>query len=169
MKRIHVDGGSPGRGAGDLDFYRELLFNKGITPTPIGHSDITCINTGTGSLNCSGTYFLPKGKIMVGGVIASRLFYELAVVGGTRLYENARGTLTATSLGRFAVARVPFSGWWPDAMPTPTILICDDEPSLRELMRVSLGEGYSFAEAADVAEAIELVDSGPSPTSCSST
>ena len=41
----------------------------------------------------------------------------------------------------------------------PTILICDDEPSLRELMRVSLGDGYSYAEAADVAEAIELVDS----------
>jgi two-component system, OmpR family, alkaline phosphatase synthesis response regulator PhoP len=40
----------------------------------------------------------------------------------------------------------------------PTILICDDEPSLRELMRVSLGEQYSFAEAADAAEAIELVD-----------
>jgi CheY-like chemotaxis protein len=43
-------------------------------------------------------------------------------------------------------------------MPSPTILICDDEPSLRELMRVSLGDGYSFAEAKDVAEAIELVD-----------
>jgi CheY-like chemotaxis protein len=38
------------------------------------------------------------------------------------------------------------------------ILICDDEPILRELMRVSLGEGYSFAEAADVVEAIELAD-----------
>jgi len=44
-------------------------------------------------------------------------------------------------------------------MSSQTILICDDEPSLRELMRVSLGDGYSYAEAADVAEAIELVDS----------
>ena len=42
---------------------------------------------------------------------------------------------------------------------SPTILICDDEPSLRELMRVSLGDSYTFAEAADVAEAIELVHS----------
>ena len=40
----------------------------------------------------------------------------------------------------------------------PTILICDDEPTLRELMRVSLGDGYAFAEAADVAEAIELAN-----------
>ena len=69
--------------AGDLDFYRQSLFNKASRPVNIGHSDLTCINTGTGSSNCTGTYFLPKGKIMVGGVIASRLFYELAVVGGT--------------------------------------------------------------------------------------
>jgi hypothetical protein len=99
VKHIHVDGGPHGKGAGDQDFYRELLFNRGITPEPIGHSDIMCTSTGTGSANCSGTYFLPKGKLMVAGVLASRLFYELAVIGGTRLYENARGTLTAIALG----------------------------------------------------------------------
>jgi CheY-like chemotaxis protein len=43
-------------------------------------------------------------------------------------------------------------------MGSPTILICDDEPTLRELMRVSLGDRYSYAEAADVAEAIELAN-----------
>ena len=44
-----------------------------------------------------------------------------------------------------------------------TILICDDEPSLRELMRLSLepGPGYQFVEAEDGAEAIELVHSAP--------
>ncbi len=103
VKLTHVDVGKRGRGAGDIDFYRQLLFNKGITATPIGHTDITCIDTGTGSMNCSGTYFLPKGKIMVEGVIGSRLFYELAVVGGTGLYDNARGTVTANYLG----GRVP--------------------------------------------------------------
>ena len=40
----------------------------------------------------------------------------------------------------------------------PTILICDDEPSLRELMRVSLDSDYTFAEANAVAEAIALVE-----------
>ncbi|HEX4518428.1 MAG TPA: hypothetical protein VH063_02490 [Gaiellaceae bacterium] len=99
VKRTHVDEGRHGPGAGDLDFYRQLLFNKGITASPIGHSDLTCLNTGTGSSNCSGTYFLPKGKIMVGGVIASRLFYELAVIGGTGIYDNVRGTVTVTYLG----------------------------------------------------------------------
>src|SRR4051812_8149719 len=81
VKHTHVDSAKPGR-AGDFDFYRQSLFNRGITLQPIGHSDLTCVNTGTGSSNCSGTYFLPKGKIMVVGVIASRLFYELAVIGG---------------------------------------------------------------------------------------
>jgi CheY-like chemotaxis protein len=44
-------------------------------------------------------------------------------------------------------------------MTAPTILICEDEPILRELMRVSLGDGYAFAEAGDVSEAIELAHS----------
>ncbi len=39
-----------------------------------------------------------------------------------------------------------------------TILICDDEPDLRELMRISLEPSYEFAEAADGAEAIDLVE-----------
>ena len=99
VRHIHVDEGPPGRGAGDVDFYRQLLFNTRITPKPIGHTDVTCVDTGTGSMNCTGTYFLPRGKIMVGGVIGSRLFYELAVYGGTGLYNNVRGTMTATYLG----------------------------------------------------------------------
>jgi len=43
-----------------------------------------------------------------------------------------------------------------NGMAEATILICDDEPHLRELMRVSLDRDYEFAEAADTAEAIEL-------------
>jgi CheY-like chemotaxis protein len=39
-----------------------------------------------------------------------------------------------------------------------SILICDDEPELRELMRLSLAPEYSFSEAADGSEAIELAD-----------
>jgi CheY-like chemotaxis protein len=31
----------------------------------------------------------------------------------------------------------------------PTVLICDDEPSLRELIRISLGDDYDFVEADD--------------------
>lgn len=37
-----------------------------------------------------------------------------------------------------------------------TILICDDEPALRELVRASLSDGYRFAEASDGLVALEL-------------
>ncbi len=38
-----------------------------------------------------------------------------------------------------------------------TILICEDEPSLRELMRIALDGDYAFAEVGDGLEAAELV------------
>jgi DNA-binding response OmpR family regulator len=37
-----------------------------------------------------------------------------------------------------------------------TILICDDEPALRELVRATLSDGYRFAEASDGLLAPEL-------------
>ena len=43
-------------------------------------------------------------------------------------------------------------------MPVARILICDDEPALRELMRIALVGDYEFEEAGTVAEAIEIVD-----------
>lgn len=38
----------------------------------------------------------------------------------------------------------------------PTILICDDEAPLRELMRAILAGAYEFVEAADADEALDL-------------
>ena len=37
-----------------------------------------------------------------------------------------------------------------------TVLICDDEPSLRELIRVSLAGPYKIAEAGDGEESLQL-------------
>jgi two-component system phosphate regulon response regulator PhoB len=39
----------------------------------------------------------------------------------------------------------------------PTVLICEDEPHLRELVRLSLDADYQFVEAATVAEADEAL------------
>jgi CheY-like chemotaxis protein len=39
----------------------------------------------------------------------------------------------------------------------PTILICEDEPSLRELVRATLGTDYAFVDAADGEEAARVV------------
>ena len=38
------------------------------------------------------------------------------------------------------------------------ILICDDEPALRELMRIALVGDYEFEEAETVADAIEVAE-----------
>ena len=38
----------------------------------------------------------------------------------------------------------------------PTILICEDEEPLRELIRAALGNGYRYVETADGSEAIDL-------------
>lgn len=41
---------------------------------------------------------------------------------------------------------------------TARVLICDDEPALRDLMRIALIGDYVFEEAATVAESIEATD-----------
>jgi hypothetical protein len=93
-----IDHGSPGRGPGDVEVSRTLLYNKGVTPKAIGHGEIVCTFTGRRSRVCSGTYFLPRGKIMVTGALVFRQFYEFAVIGGTGLYNNVQGSLTVTSI-----------------------------------------------------------------------
>jgi hypothetical protein len=97
---VHVDLGKSGRSTGDLDVYSLNLFNKRITSKAIGHGKLTCTAVGTIGQSCTGAYLLPQGEIVVQGVITSRLIYQLAVVGGTGLYNNVRGTLTVTSLHR---------------------------------------------------------------------
>jgi CheY-like chemotaxis protein len=47
----------------------------------------------------------------------------------------------------------------PQPAPIPdaaTILVCDDDPSLRELVRAVLGPRYRFVEAADGTEALAI-------------
>lgn len=41
-------------------------------------------------------------------------------------------------------------------MNSKTVLICDDEPTLRELVRASLDGGYEFVEASDGVVALQL-------------
>jgi len=43
-------------------------------------------------------------------------------------------------------------------MAKPTILVCDDDPGLRELMKVTLGTEYRFVEATDGDEALASLD-----------
>jgi hypothetical protein len=94
ISRVRVDAGRPGRGAGDVEIVRQNLFNKRIKRQPIGHADFVCTFVTAGTRSCTGTIFLPRGRLVVGGTIRYPELYELAVLGGTRLYDDARGTLT---------------------------------------------------------------------------
>ncbi len=100
IQQQFVDRGARGRGPGDLLVSRQLLYNRGITSKAIGHSDLVCTFTSSYARQCSGTYTLPRGKVVVAGTVTFRQFYELAVVGGTGLYDNVRGSLTVTMLSR---------------------------------------------------------------------
>jgi hypothetical protein len=96
----HIDVGAQSRNRGDVDIYRLILYNKRIQARPLGRADMVCTTIAGSTQNCNATYFLPRGQLVVSGVISSRLIYILAVVGGTEYYNNARGTLTVTSLHR---------------------------------------------------------------------
>ena len=91
-----VDNGSAGRSPGDMEISRLQLYNLRIRERPIGHAQTVCIYTGDNSRNCTGTFVLPAGKLVVSGGLIYRSLYDLAVTGGTGFYSNARGTLIVT-------------------------------------------------------------------------
>ena len=103
-----VDIGRRGRSAGDVEVTNALVFNRRITQRALGHIEIVCTYTIGINRHCRGTLFMPRGKIVVGGTMRYRQFYELAILGGTGLYDNARGTLTVTRIGRRPARHILF-------------------------------------------------------------
>ena len=91
-----VDNGLAGRSPGDMEISRHQHYNLRIRERPIGHAQTVCIYTGDNSRNCTGTFVLPAGKLVVSGGLIYRSLYDLAVTGGTGFYANARGSLIVT-------------------------------------------------------------------------
>ena len=86
----------PGGGiVGAVEMIRQRLYKPGARV--IGSSELVCTYFDGRDRSCTGTYLLPKGSIVVAGALSTRLLYEIAIVGGTGLFDNARGTLTVTS------------------------------------------------------------------------
>jgi len=100
VRYARIDVGRPGRTPGDTEVIVQLLYNRRVTPKAIGHSELVCTFTLDTSRSCRGTIFLPRGQLVVGGSLRFRQIYALAVLGGTGLYDNARGMLTVTRLGQ---------------------------------------------------------------------
>jgi len=95
-----VDVGAPGTSPGDMEIVRTVLIQRG-TRVVIGRGELVCTFVDdVRSRVCRGAYVLPRGELAVGGSLLYRQFYDLAVLGGTGLYDNARGTLTVTRTHR---------------------------------------------------------------------
>ena len=92
---FHAVGGTPGR-IGVTEIVQQKLYNPSISH-PIGRGDLVCTYVDGRTRQCTATYSLPRGKIVASGAIDSRLLFTIAVVGGTGLYDNASGTMTATA------------------------------------------------------------------------
>ena len=94
-----IDVGAHGTSAGDSEVIRSILVQRG-TRDPIGRGELLCTFVDSVRARvCRGTYVL-KGEIVVGGSMLYQQFYALAVLGGTGLYDNARGTMTVTRTAR---------------------------------------------------------------------
>jgi hypothetical protein len=87
--------GADAVGGGDIA--RMTLFGSSSATRPIGHAVITCMDVGSREQTCQGTYVLPRGTLETAGILRTRLFYTQAIIGGTGLFDNARGTLTVTA------------------------------------------------------------------------
>ena len=97
QKSYRVIRATDGGLVGSVEIVRQTLFNTKVTSRAIGQATMTCTYTDQRTRSCNGAYLLPKGQLVVSGVISTRLLYEIAVVGGTGIYESAHGTLTVTS------------------------------------------------------------------------
>ena len=89
-----VDIGRHGLSPGDSEVITTRVFNRKVTSRPIGSGRFICTFTNGLNRTCIATVTLPRGQLVASGGVRYRQFYELAVVGGTGLYDNARGTLT---------------------------------------------------------------------------
>jgi hypothetical protein len=88
-----ADGGKPGT----IEVVKQRLYNPSVSRRQIGSSVMTCTFVDARNRTCVATYVLPRGTLVAAGALESRLLYEIPVVGGTGLYDNARGTLTVTA------------------------------------------------------------------------
>jgi hypothetical protein len=82
---------------GAVELVKQALFNPSVSSKPIGHASMACTYLDRRNRTCTATYVLPRGSLVASGAIQTRLLYEIAIVGGTGLYDNARGSLTVTS------------------------------------------------------------------------
>jgi hypothetical protein len=82
----------------------------------IGHLQATCTATKTSnnfiaaSFECFGTYVLKGGTMVASTTLGSGKSNEGAILGGTGIYANARGTFVTTEHGAYSTTVVSLGG-----------------------------------------------------------
>ncbi len=87
-----VDNAPTGPSAGDMLIFTEKLFNK--RGKQIGSDAASCVRLFDATSLCTGTYKLPRGRLMVQLQPGPTGTYDQAITGGTGRYAGARGTVT---------------------------------------------------------------------------
>jgi hypothetical protein len=88
-----VDNAPTGDSAGDMLIFTEKLFNS--RGKQIGSDAASCVRLFDATSLCTGTYKLPKGRLMVQLLQPGPTgTYDQAITGGTGRYAGARGTVT---------------------------------------------------------------------------
>ena len=95
LDKIHVVDNAPtGDSVGDMVIFTERLFN--LRGKLIGSDAATCVRLFDETSLCTGTYQLPRGRLMVQllqpGLTGARTYVQ-AITGGTAGYAGARGTV----------------------------------------------------------------------------
>lgn len=82
------------------------LWNRAITPKPIGHAFITCTLVGKygglgaeGVWTCIAIYRFPLGLITSSGISHTKYNYVAAITGGTRKYLGQDGIVFTQRIG----------------------------------------------------------------------
>ena len=86
-----VDNAPEGDSQGDMLVFTQKLTDR--AGREIGTADAYCVRTAPGRVReCQGTFFLPRGQVFVSGPDPDGVKrHSLAIVGGTRAYEDVRG------------------------------------------------------------------------------
>ena len=97
LRVVRVDVGARRTSPGDVEVIHYRLYDRRAPKNVIGRAEFQCTFLDTvRTRSCQGTYFLPRGKLVVAGSMRFRQFFDMAVIGGTGLYDDARGTLIVT-------------------------------------------------------------------------
>jgi hypothetical protein len=95
LDKAHVVDNAPaGDSVGDMLIFTERLFN--LRGKLIGSDAASCVRLFDETSLCTGTYQLPRGRLMVQllqpGLTGARTYVQ-AITGGTAHYAGARGTV----------------------------------------------------------------------------